>query len=63
MKRRYIPLSQALREAREYDPRLTKTDGICACYDIENMGFCKDGSTRWYWFIDVHGKPAYTLKY
>lgn len=51
-----------MKEAREDDPMLTETDGICACYEIENMGFCRDGVTRWYHFTSVDGKPAYTLK-
>lgn len=62
MKRVFIPLWKALQEAREDDPRLTEADGICACYEIENMGFCRDGTTRWYHFTSVDGKPAYTLK-
>lgn len=62
MKRVFIPLWEALKEAREDDPRLTETDGICACYEVENMGFCRDGVTRWYHFTSVDGKPAYTLK-
>lgn len=62
MKRRFISLKQALEEAREINPFLTEEDGICACYEIENMGFCKDGVTRWYHFTDIYGEPAYTLK-
>lgn len=58
----FIPLWKALKEAREDDPRLTEADGICACYEIENMGFCRDGITRWYHFTSVDGEPAYTLK-
>ena len=61
--RKYIPLKQALKEAKENNPFLTDSDGICACYDIENMGFCKDNKTRWYHFTSVNGVPAYTLKY
>ena len=62
MKRTYIPLHKALQEARENDERLTESDGIYACYEVENMGFCRDGVTRWYHFTSVDGKPAYTLK-
>ena len=62
MKRVFIPLWKALKEAREDDPMLTETDGICACYEIENMGFCRDGVTRWYHFTSVDWEPAYTLK-
>lgn len=32
--RKYIPLKQALKEAKENNPFLTDIDGICACYDI-----------------------------
>lgn len=31
--------------------------------ECENMGFCKDGVTRWYHFSAVDGTPCYTLKY
>lgn len=63
MKRVFIPLGVALQQAREDDPRLTKEDGICACYEVENSGFCKDGVTRWYHFTAVDGRPAYTFKH
>lgn len=62
-KRIYKPIMQALREAREDDPTLTESDGMMACYDVENMGFCKDGVTKWYQFRDINGVPCYTLKY
>lgn len=55
MKRQYLPLYKALKEARE-------SYGLCACYEIENMWFCKDGVTRWYHFTSVNGIPTYTLK-
>ena len=63
MKRIFIPMHDALKAAREADPFLTEQDGICACYDIEDMGFCRDGVTRWYHFTSIDGKPAYTLKH
>ena len=61
MKRVYIPITVALRQARE-EYGFTENDGMCACYEVENMGFCKDGVTRWYHFESVEGVPAYTLK-
>lgn len=61
MKRVFIPLWKALKDARE-EYGFSENDGICACYEIENMGFCKDGTTRWYHFESVDGEPAYTLK-
>lgn len=63
MKRKYIPLWKALKDAKEENQMLAKDDGIMACYDIDNMGWCKDGVTRWYHFTSVDGEPAYTLKH
>lgn len=62
MKRIFIPLRKALKDAHEMYG-YPDDYGIMACYEIENMGFCKDGRTRWYHFISVDGVPAYTLKY
>lgn len=62
MKRKFIRIDVALKQAREAYPWLTEEDGICAAYEIENMGFCRDGVTRWYHFETVDGVPAYTLK-
>ena len=62
MKRIFIPLWKALKDAHEMYG-YPDDYGIMACYDVEKMGFCKDGRTRWYQFISVDGVPAYTLKY
>ena len=62
MKRKYMPIQVALKQARE-EYGYGVDDGICACYDVENMGFCKDGKTRWYHFTSIDGVPCYTLKY
>ena len=61
MKRKYIPIREAIRQARE-EYGYPQNYGICACYEIENSRFCKDGTTRWYHFTSVDGFPAYTLK-
>lgn len=37
--------------------------GIMALVDVENMGWCKDGVTRWYHFTNNNGKPAVYYKY
>lgn len=37
--------------------------GICALVDGENMGFCKDGVTRYYHFTNADGQPAGYFKY
>ena len=62
MKRIFIPLWKALKDAREMYG-YPDDCGIMACYDVENMGFCKDGETRWYHFTSIDGVPAYTLKH
>lgn len=36
--------------------------GICALVDVENMGFCKDGVTRWYTFF-LEDEPCIYYKY
>ena len=60
-KRIYIPLWKALEDAHKMG--YPEDFGFMACYDVENMGFCKDGKTRWYHFTSLDGVPAYTLKY
>lgn len=30
--------------------------------EYDNMGFCKDGVTRWYYFDAEDGTPCYTLR-
>lgn len=62
MSRVFIPMWKALKEAREANPLLCVNDGICACYEVENMGFLKNGTGRWYHFTSVDGVPAYTIK-
>ena len=62
MKRIFIPLWKALKDAREMYG-YPDDWGLMACYDVENMGFCKDGETRWYHFTSSDGVPVYTLKH
>ena len=45
------------------DPETAKTAGICALVDVENMGWCKDGKTRWYHFTNEAGQPAVYYKF
>ena len=45
------------------DPETAKTAGICALVDVENMGWCKDGKTRWYHFTNESGQPAVYYKF
>ena len=45
------------------NPEEAKTAGIMALVDVENMGWCKDGVTRWYYFTNENGEPAVYYKY
>ena len=62
MKRIFIPLWKALKDAGEMYGYADDW-GIMAGYDVEDMGFCKDRETRWYHFTSIDGVPAYTLKH
>ena len=62
MKRIYIPMQEALRDARKMHG-YPDDWGMCACYDVDDLGYCKDGKTKWYHFTSVDGVPAFTLKY
>lgn len=63
MKRRKMTLEE-IREESVYFAMTEDTEaGICALVDVENMGWCKDGKTRWYHFTDADGKPAVYYKY
>jgi len=58
MRRRVVKIEEVRRAVGENDNSL----GICALVDVENMGWCNDGSTRWYWF-DLGGEPVVYFKY
>ena len=65
MKRKYVPIAEAIKWGKEQcAPKFNKDNnvGICAVVDVENMGFCKNGITRWYHF-NMDGIPCYTLKF
>lgn len=59
MKRRKVTIDEV--RANSYLPD-ADTLGICALVDVENMGWCKDGVTRWYMF-DLDGEPCIYFKY
>lgn len=66
MKRKVMTLSQIREEQRSYFESMgenVNTMGICSLVDVENMGFCKDGVTRWYHFDNVDGDPCVYYKY
>jgi hypothetical protein len=53
-----VTLDQVREAVGNYDKEL----GICALVDVDNMGFCKDGVTRWYYF-DLDDVPCVYYKY
>lgn len=63
MKRVKMTLDQIRAESSYYLKTADKTAGIMALVDVENMGFCKDGETRWYHFTNAAGEPAVYYKY
>ena len=63
MNRRIMTLEEVRTESVYYAITGDNTAGINALVDVENMGFCKDGVTRWYHFTDENGKPAVFFKH
>ena len=58
MKRKKVTLEDVRKYTGDYD----ETHGILAMIDVDDMGFCKDGVTRWYHF-DMDGVPCVYYKY
>ena len=63
MNRRKMTLEEIREESVYFAMTEDMEAGICALVDVENMGWCKDGKTRWYHFTDENGKPAVYYKY
>lgn len=59
MKRRVVKIDEVRAKSTMEHP---ETLGICALVDVENMGWCKDGVTRWYTF-DLNGEPVIYYKH
>lgn len=60
MNRKYIPIWKAAEVAEAINPETGEYEW--ALVEIDNMGFCKDGVTRWYHFTAADGTACYTLK-
>nr|DAP46295.1 MAG TPA: hypothetical protein [Caudoviricetes sp.] len=58
MNRKKVTLDQVRKAVDNFDMSL----GIMALVDVENMGFCKDGVTRWYIFT-LDSVPCIYFKY
>lgn len=70
MKRKIMNIDQVRKEAVdngiEYcleEGESVNQLGICALVDVENMGFCKDGVTRWYHFTNNAGEDCIYYKH
>ena len=63
MTRRKMTIDEVRAESTYFFETNDMNAGICALVDVENMGFCKDGVTRWYHFTDENGNPAVYYKY
>lgn len=63
MKRIRMTIDQIRQESTYFLMTKDFSAGITALVDVENMGFCKDGVTRWYHFTNEDGKPAVYYKY
>ena len=63
MIRRKMTIDEIREESGYFQETHDMSAGVCALVDVENMGFCKDGVTRWYHFTDENGNPAVYYKY
>lgn len=63
MKRRKMTLDEIRKESTYFASTRDMTAGIMALVEVENMGWCRDGVTRWYHFTDESGNPAVYYKY
>lgn len=63
MKRRKMTIEEIRAESSYFQETRDMRAGVCALVDVDNMGYCKDGVTRWYHFTDAQGNPAVYYKY
>ena len=59
---RTVMTIEQIRKEANMDQNEAKKLGILALVDVDNMGWCKDGVTRWYTFTSADGKPAIYFK-
>ena len=62
MNRREVTIDEVRQYAKENGIENADSLGIMALVDVDNMGWCKDGTTRWYTF-DIDGEPCIYFKY
>ena len=62
MTRKVMTLDEIREESTYYLMTHDTEAGINALVEVENMGFCRDGVTRWYTFTNESGEPAIYYK-
>ena len=63
MKRRRMTIDEIREESLYFQMTGDYSVGIMGLVEVENMGWCSDGKTRWYHFHDANGNPAVYYKY
>ena len=63
MARVRMTIEQIRAEAKEHGIEDADKLGIAALVDLEDMGFCKDGVTRYYLFVNDAGQDAIYYQY
>ena len=62
-KLRQVTIDEVRRDSSIFQQTKDYKLGICALVDIENMGYCRDGITRWYIFTLSTGERVIYFKY
>ena len=62
MKTRFMKLDEIRKISSYFQETHDMSAGIGALVDVENIGFCKDGVTRFYMFNDENRNPAIYFK-
>lgn len=62
MKRVVMTIDQIREESTYFYMTNDYGAGIMALVEVENMGYCRDGVTRWYTFTNDAGEPAIYFK-
>ena len=62
IKRRTVTIDEIRKYAKENGVDDADELGVMALVSVENMGFCKDGTTRWYIF-EMDDEPCIYYKY
>lgn len=59
---RQVMTIEQIRKEASMDYNEAEKVGILGLVDVDDMGWCKDGVTRWYTFTNTDGEPAIYFK-